>query len=209
MRQPVASWTFRGQIAGVGSSGGTRVIVGRWQRSPLGAFADAMVERPGGERLLLAPSEQVADFVSATYRFDGVLQVPVRVVATPDAWWVDAGPLRLRLGIGRRSMIGHAARLLPRRVATAPWLTTVTDPVARVVIGGVRTRGTAGESRTEYYGAYDVRRIDWISGSFDGRDLGHLREVRPPVRFGFGSTPREPTLTWLVTTIRGSLLGQR
>ena len=35
---------FRGRIAGVGSTSGIRVVVGWWQESPYGTFADAMVE---------------------------------------------------------------------------------------------------------------------------------------------------------------------
>src|SRR5690606_39583710 len=40
---------FRGRIAGWGTASGTRVVVGRWDASPFGAFADVMVERPDGE----------------------------------------------------------------------------------------------------------------------------------------------------------------
>jgi hypothetical protein len=39
---------FEGQIAGLGSTSGMRVVVGHWARSPFGAFADAMVERADG-----------------------------------------------------------------------------------------------------------------------------------------------------------------
>ena len=53
---------FHGAIAGIGSTSGTRIVVGRWDRSPWGAFADLMVETPTGHRVLIAPSEQVAEF---------------------------------------------------------------------------------------------------------------------------------------------------
>ena len=36
---------FEGQIAGLGSTSGVRVVVGHWARSPFGAFTDAMVVR--------------------------------------------------------------------------------------------------------------------------------------------------------------------
>ena len=74
MRQRVR---FEGQIAGVGSTSGVRVVIGHWVRSPFGAFADAMVERADGHRMLLAPSEQVAELVSTTYTFDEVRVEPV------------------------------------------------------------------------------------------------------------------------------------
>ena len=50
---------FSGRIAGVGSASGVRIVVGRWDDSPWGAFADVMVEDAAGHRVLLAPSERV------------------------------------------------------------------------------------------------------------------------------------------------------
>src|SRR4051794_37547125 len=47
---------FDGWIAGVGTREGTRAVLGRWSSSPWGAFADVMVERPDGHRILLAPT---------------------------------------------------------------------------------------------------------------------------------------------------------
>jgi hypothetical protein len=58
--------TFRGEIAGVGGESGVRVVVGRWHTSPLGSFADVMVATAEGRRILLAPNDEVAEFVGAT-----------------------------------------------------------------------------------------------------------------------------------------------
>ncbi|HEY1134587.1 MAG TPA: hypothetical protein VGE77_08410, partial [Nocardioides sp.] len=66
---------------------------------------------------------------------------------------------------------------------------------------GVRTRGTAGGGRTEWYGATGVRALTSLDGSFAGEPLGALRPVDPPCRFGFSSTPPRPSLTSVVTTI--------
>ena len=49
---------FDGWIAGLGTAAGLRVVIGHWPTSPLGAFTDAMVERPDGHRILLAPDER-------------------------------------------------------------------------------------------------------------------------------------------------------
>ena len=63
---------FRGRIAGIGSTSGTRVVVGRWLDTPFGPFADAMVETAAGHRVLLAPHRDAADFIRSTYTFDEV-----------------------------------------------------------------------------------------------------------------------------------------
>ncbi|WP_152188143.1 hypothetical protein [Georgenia satyanarayanai] len=207
------SWHFTGRIAGWGTPGGTRFVLGAWHDSPLGAFADVMVERRDGHRVLLAPSAEVADFVASTYTFDSTVLTSVTVTvdgrplaAAPSAAGqtvrVDAGPLRARLHVGKRPWLGRVLRLVPGPVATAPALTRVTDPAARVLLRGVRTRGSAGGGRTEYYGARDLHRVLAAETTWEGADLGPLHPLDPPVRFGFGSTPRAPSVTDLTTTVR-------
>lgn len=192
---------FEGRIAGVGSTSGVRVVVGRWERSPMGAFADAMVATAEGRRVLLAPSREVADFVAATYSFDEVRIEPFDV--TGDATWQVRSPsLRLVLAVGRRTWLGRLLRLVPRRLGTSPAWCTVTDPVARVVLRGVRTRGSAGGGRREYYAATDHRAVVSGSGTFDGVGLGGLAPVSPEPGFGFSSTPPRPSVTSLVTTVQ-------
>lgn len=181
-----------------------RVVVGRWSESPFGPFADVMVERADGHRLLLAPDEAVADLVATTYTFD---EVRIERVAVADAgvgggsWAVTAGSLRLGIAVGHRTALGALLRTLPRAVTESPAFAAAADPVARVVQRGVRTRGVARAGRREYYGATDVRAVTAIRGSFEGRDLGTLAPVDPPCRFGFSSTPRRPGVTTVTTTI--------
>jgi hypothetical protein len=189
---------FAGAIAGVGTSSGTRIVVGRWPSSPYGAFADAMVETATGRRVLVAPTHEVADFVATTYVFDEVRVEPITVDAD---WRVRSDSLELALTLGGTTPLGLLLRCVPRRVATSPAWCTVTDPIARVVLRGVRTRGTAGNGRREFYGATGARRITAVSGSFDGVDLGALAPVDPPPRFGFSSTPSRPSVTDVVTTV--------
>ncbi|MBW9205047.1 hypothetical protein KV097_03760 [Mumia sp. zg.B17] len=195
---------FAGRIAGWGTASGTRFVVGRWDVSPYGSFADVMLERPSGERSLLAPSEEIARLVASTYQFDRVEVVPVVVADAPPGghrWRISAGPLVAELTIGGRTTLGRLLRLVPPRVATSVSATRVTDPVARLLLQGVRTRGSAGSGRREYYGATDVHRLDAVRTSWAGEDLGPMGAVDPPVRFGFGSTPAAPAVTDVVTTI--------
>lgn len=197
---------FDGLIAGLGTAEGTRLVVGHWPASPLGAFTDVMVERADGHRVLLAPTPEVAEFVTATYRFDDHVLTPVTAEIRRNArlgpacvWSVEAGPLRCTFTTGHRTALGALLRSIPRQVATSPAFCRLTDPPARLV--GLRTAGTAGNGRREYYGAHDVHTVTSLVASWDGVDLGPLRPVTPPVRFGFGSTPARPSVTSVTTTI--------
>ncbi|MPV88921.1 hypothetical protein GB882_09600, partial [Georgenia ruanii] len=178
------------------------VVLGLWPHSPLGPFADVMVERPDGHRLLLAPSAEVAEFVGATYQFDEVVLVPVAVRRAGPRWHVTAGHLELRVVVGRRTPLGHLLRLVPAPLAASLAWARATGAIARVLLPGVRTVGSAGGGRLEWYGARDVRRVVAARVRWDGADLGGLRPVRPPTRFGFSSTPARPSVVAVVTTVR-------
>ena len=214
---------FRGRIAGVGSASGVRVVVGWWHESPFGPFADAMVETAAGHRVLVAPSEQVRDLVAGTYEFDETriedisashLSRPVpEPVAGPHngsggkvnvplpSWSVESPSLRMTVSFGSRMPVGRLLRLVPGALAASPTFATVVDPVARIVLPGVRTRGVARAGRRGFYGATDLHAVTSMTGSFDGIRLGELRPVDPPCRFGFSSTPRRPSVADVVTTI--------
>jgi hypothetical protein len=193
---------FEGQIAGIGTTSGTRLVIGRWDASPFGAFTDVMLEDASGTRTLLAPSPEVAEYVRATYSFDDVVVTPVTCTLTSDRLVVDAGELRVRAGIGGVTLLGRLLGLVPSRLATHPrWLALI-NPVAARLVKGVATAGSAGHGRTEYYGVTSARAVAGVTATWRGADLGALAPVSPPVRFGFSSAPPRPQLVSVTTTIR-------
>ncbi|KUL77949.1 MULTISPECIES: hypothetical protein [unclassified Streptomyces] len=192
---------FDGWIAGLGTTSGVRVVVGHWPASPFGPFSDVMLERADGERLLLAPTPETADFVAATYTFDTVRVVAVDVTVAGRVWTVTAGPLRLRFTTGHRTALGLLLRAVPAPLARRPAWSALTDRPARLLMPGVRTRGSTGGGRREWYGARDLRPVTSLSATFEGHDLGASAPVEPPVRFGFGSVPHRPAVTRVTTTV--------
>ncbi len=91
---------------------------------------------------------------------------------------VDSSSLRVEFTLGARMPLGRLLHATPRVLSTRPAVTLLTDPVARILMRGVRTRGTAGGHRREYYAATDIHAIT-----------------------GFSSTPRRPAVTSVTTTI--------
>ena len=192
---------FRGFIAGIGTSSGTRMVVGHWLESPFGAFTDVMMENAAGSRLLLAPSSEVADYVSGTYSFDAVDVADVEARLTAHQFLVSAGPLRLRADLGPRTFLGQLLERVPPAVAVHPrWLDAV-SPLAGLLVPGVRTSGSAGGGRREYYGVRSIRSVTGALASWEGRDLGGLSPINPPVRFGFSSVPPKPQIVAVTTSI--------
>lgn len=191
---------FEGWIAGIGTSFGTRLVIGHWVRSPFGPFSDVMLERANGHRLLIAPSRETARFVAGTYTFDDVQVVPVGVRVVQENWTVTAASLDLRFTTGRRGLLGLLLSAVPPSLAARPAWATATGPPARLLLG-VRTHGRARTGRHEWYGAQDLRPVTAATATLEGRDLGRLAPVEPPVRFGFGSTPRKPCVVRVTVTV--------
>ncbi|WP_285248691.1 hypothetical protein [Pseudarthrobacter sp. efr-133-R2A-89] len=194
-------WIFDGHISGIGTASGLRAVVGIWQDSPFGSFADVMVQQPSGHRLLLAPRPDVAEFIAATYTFDEVRLVEVSAVLGDRTVRVDAGPLAIRAVTGARTFLGSALRAVPRRLAVDPrWLSAV-SPLAALAAPGARTYGTAGSGRTEYYGVTDLHHVTSAVVSWEGSDAGTLAPIRPAVTFGFSSVPPRPSVARVRTTV--------
>jgi len=193
--------SFAGHIAGIGTSSGTRIVVGMWDTSPLGTFADVMLEQPSGHRILLAPRQDVADFVASTYAFDEVRIEPVSV-ARGTEWSVHTRSLQVRFTPGRRLWVSPLLSLVPAPVRRTSTWARVCNPVAKRLMPGVQTYGTAGGGRTEWYAATAVRRLARARATWEGDELGDLAPVTPAVRFGFASSPAQPTLTALTSYVR-------
>jgi len=194
-------WIFDGHIAGIGTGSGLRAVVGIWDASPFGPFADVMVQEPSGHRLLLAPAQDLADFISGTYSFDEVRVVDVSARLEHPALTVHAGPLAIRARLGGRTLLGRTLRAVPRPLAVHPRWLGIISPIAGLLSGGSRTAGTAGSGRREFYGVSDLHAIASAVVCWNGTDAGALAPIAPAVTFGFSSVPPRPSLARVRTTI--------
>lgn len=172
-----------------------------WVSSPFGPIADAMIERPDGHRILLAPVADVADYIAATYTFDEVRVEPTTLAVVGGRHVLSSRSLRAEMIAGSRTAVGMLLRTVPAPLARSPRWAAAIDPVAARMRDGVRTVGTAGGGRREYYCATDEHRVVAVHARLDGVVLGGLRPVDPPVRFGFGSTPTAPSIVRVTTTV--------
>jgi hypothetical protein len=173
---------LRGRILGCGFSTGVRVVVGMWDSSPIGPFADVMWAERDGTRVLHA-AERAARFVSAVYRFDQV------VVEAVDASWRDRV---LEVGFGGRRFtftVGRGIPFPPRPL----WATRYVEaPIARRLLG-VETYGVSPSGVREWYRARRLHRIRAVDAH--GQPLGVIGPIAPATGFGFSEPPARPSLT--------------
>jgi hypothetical protein len=192
---------FTGHIAGIGTTSGTRLVLGLWDETPMGPFADAMIEDSAGHRTLVAPRQEVADFIATTYSFDEVVVAPVDL-ERGDAWRLTSADLSVTFVPGRGLWVSPLLRAVPSPLRrTAGWA-RLCNPIASRLMPGVQTYGSAGSGRDEWYAARQVLAVASASASWRGADLGTLAPLTPPVRFGFASAPARPTLTALTSYVR-------
>jgi hypothetical protein len=177
-----------GHIAAAGFASGDRFVVGAWTSGPVGPMVDVMWATPEGERVLLAPSQAAADFISSVYGFDRVQVVDMRGSCDGRTLAVEAGGLSLRLAASR-------GWPLPPRWLRPAWFTRyVEGPIARLAMG-VRTYGVSPTGVREWYRADRWRPVVAGAATLDGRDLGAIAPVDPPCRFGFSEPPTRPSIT--------------
>ena len=182
----------RGTISSAGFASGDRFVIGHWPESPVGPMGDVMWGTPDGRRVLLAPSNAVAEFVTSIYEFDEVRIGPLTTESDGRVTTAVGHGLDLRLVGGRKVPIPF-----PRPLSVTRW---VEAPIARALMG-VETFGTSSQGATEWYQSRGWRWVEAGHAVLDGRDLGDLRPVEPPLSVGFSEPPSRPSVVAVHVTI--------
>ncbi len=202
---------FSGLIAAAGWASGEQVVVGLWRRSPLGPLVDVMWVRPDGERVLLAPREEVRAYVASLYRFERTEVVAIRGGWSGRHVTVTAGPLELTLRPGRRDWRSWLFALRPLPLRRSPRWIAVEDrlvaPLGGLLLGGVdgvRLAGRAPGGQREWYGIDDYRALTGGALRVDGRDAGALADLRGDLGVGLSAFPTRPALVNVTTLIEPS-----
>ncbi|MDP8961273.1 MAG: hypothetical protein M3N32_06645 [Actinomycetota bacterium] len=215
---------FEGLIAGAAfspepspeaGSPGETVVAGVWRSSPFGSFIDVMWVRGDGERVLLAPSPPVGEFLTSVYEFDRAEVVAVRGGWDGETVRVEAGPICLWLRAGRRDWRSWLFALRPRPLLRLPHWIALEDRIARPLVGrllggapGVRAAGRAPGGQREWYGIRDYRPLVEGHLLFESRDAGRLVDLPAGLGIGLSAFPLAPAVVHVLTTIEVTAPGQ-
>ncbi len=201
---------LEGTIAGCGFASGDRFVAGIWVDGPLGAMNDLMWARPDGTRILLACGEEVASFVGGVYDFDETQVVAFELIRSDrQNLHVRAGGIELDLHAARPTRLFGLRPKIVRR--SRAWV-RVEDALLRPIVGrfvlrgaeGVRGYGTSPSGVREWYAIDSYSAVTRAQASIDGRDLGGIAPLDPPVRFGFSEFPSKPALVRCTPILEGA-----
>jgi hypothetical protein len=174
-----------GTISSAGFAGGNRIVVGHWPTSPIGPFGDVMWVTADDQRILLAPSGEVADFVTSIYTFDDVRVVELDVHSDGHRTTARCDALDLELVGGRLRPVPF-----PRPRAVTRY---VEAPIARALMA-VETYGTSATGAREWYQTRGWRWVVAGRASVGGRDVGPPTAIDRPIGVGFSEPPRRPSI---------------
>ena len=182
----------RGTISAAGFSSGDRFVIGHWPESPIGPMGDVMWGTPDGRRILLAPSDEVVDFVSSIYMFDDVRVGDLRTTSDGRVTTASGCGIDVALTGGTKTPIPFRRPLAITRF--------IERPIARALMG-VETWGTSSKGATEWYQSRGWRWVTDGRATVNGVDLGPMGPVEPALEVGFSEPPTRPSIVEVRVTI--------
>jgi hypothetical protein len=171
-------------------------------------MTDVMWGKPDGTRVLLAPCDLVASFVSSIYDFDIIDVVPISVHEFGNGLQLTAGPLNLTLTMGTSRRIFQLRPSFLRR--SLLWV-RVEDLALRRIVGrfvlkgakGVRSYGKTRTGLREWYRIHEYRPIVEGRAFLDGCNLGSLSALHPRLGVGFSEYPQQPAVVSCSPVLEG------
>jgi uncharacterized membrane protein len=175
---------FKGRITSSGFSSGDRIVVGAWNESPFGEFTDIMWAKPDGQRVLIAPNQEVADYVDAMYSFDQIEIQDINIKHGENNLSVDCNSMKLEFEWNRGFRIPFKRSLF--------FIATVELFFAKLFFG-TRTHGVTKNHRKEWYAIDRVSKITNAEALISGQNLGRMSSMSEPCKFGFSEAPKKPS----------------
>jgi hypothetical protein len=174
---------FEGRVISSGFSTDDMMVIGDWDNSPFGPFTDLMWAKPDGTRVLIAPTQEIAAYVSSLYSFE-------EVVVTPLGISKGKRSIEVNYDLGRVSMTWGRALPLPFR-RPLWFIANIEAPFARIFFG-TKTHGTTRNGWKEWYHVRGLSRLISAEIEIDGRASSRMTGSTPGACFGFSNPPRMP-----------------
>tara|TARA_X000001036_G_scaffold907_3_gene783 strand:- start:7718 stop:8362 length:645 start_codon:yes stop_codon:yes gene_type:complete len=174
---------FKGRVISSGFATGDMVVIGDWKNSPHGPFTNLMWAKPDGTRILIAPSQELGDFVSSLYSFEEVIVSPMEINRTGKSIEVscDLGSVSMEWGM-----------TIPLLFPRPRWFIANVEAFFARLLFGTKTHGTTRNGLKEWYHVRGLSRMKSVTLDLDGRTSNQMTGMAPSACFGFSNPPRMP-----------------
>lgn len=175
---------FSGRITSSGFDSGDRIVVGAWKTSKFGEFTDIMWAKPDGTRVLIAPTQEIADYVTDMYTFDEVILENITTTQGGRNLKIYCSSMELEFTWNRGFSIPFKRSLF--------FISTVELFFAKLLFS-TRTYGITKNNRKEWYAIDRVSKVIQATAKIKGIDVGSLSPMNEPCKFGFSEAPKKPS----------------
>ena len=175
---------FKGRITSSAFESGDRIVVGTWKESIFGEFTDIMWAKKDGTRVLIAPTQEIANYVTAMYSFDEVILEEISTSLNDSNLSVNCNTMNLEFSWNKGFPIPFKRSLL--------FIRTIELFFAKLVFS-TRTYGLTKNNRQEWYAIDRVSHITSATGNIEGGNIGEFGPMKEPCKFGFSEAPKKPS----------------
>ena len=176
---------FVGRITSCGFTSGDRLVIGHWKESPFGSFSDIMWAKPDGTKILIAPNQEIGDYISSMYEFDDIKIEEIRIEENTNQIRVET--LEINCNFEWRNGISF---LIKRRPL---WFVSSVEYLVGWLIFGTKTHGKTKNGKKEWYAVDRLSKLINAKAEINGEDLGEYTSFYPKANFGFSDPPKMPS----------------
>ena len=175
---------FEGRITSCGFSSGDRIVIGTWRNTPFGSFSDIMWAKPDGSKVLIAPNEKIANYISSLYEFDIIQIEDLKVEDSGNMMKVETKDLNCHFEWSRGFSFLTKKRPL--------WFIASIEFFFGWLIFGTKTYGKTKNGKKEWYAVDRLSKLTFAKAEFKKNDLGEYKKFHPKANFGFSDPPKMP-----------------
>jgi hypothetical protein len=175
---------FEGRITSCGFDSGDRIVIGLWEKSPFGSFADIMWARPDGTKILIAPNEKIGEYIDSLYEFDEIRIEEIKIQRNRKEIIFNCTDIQCQFNWGN-----EISFLVKRRPL---WFVSTIEYFFGWLIFRTKTHGKTKNGRKEWYVVDKISRLKKAKAKISGKDLGRYTKFSPKANFGFSDPPKMP-----------------
>ncbi len=175
---------FEGRITSCGFSSGDRIVIGTWINTPFGSFSDIMWAKPDGTKVLIAPNQKIANYISSLYDFDIIKIEKLDIESDENMMKIETKNLNCHFEWSR-----GVSFLIKKRPL---WFVASIEYFFGWLIFGTKTYGKTKNGKKEWYAVDRLSRLTLADVEFNGKNLGGQTKFHPKANFGFSDPPKMP-----------------